>query len=149
MGFQPGTHPSKHQQLSHNTFLLAHPAGLVTTSILAEKQALELLPSLIKQNSAPFEDKSIFIGSDCQSALVALAQGPLHNYAHSCTNISWSTTYQSYLYVANTYNCTFHIQYIPGHVGIQPNETIDQLAKSYADLPHLLHQPNNLYLIQN
>ena len=26
----------------------------------------------------------------------------------------------------------FHIHYIPGHVGIQPNEIVDQLAKSYA-----------------
>ena len=37
-----------------------------------------------------------------------------------------------YLNVANTYHCNFHIQYILGHVGIQPNEVIDQLAKSYA-----------------
>ena len=36
------------------------------------------------------------------------------------------------LYLANTYDCNFHIQYIPGHVGIQPNEVIDHLAKSYA-----------------
>ena len=38
----------------------------------------------------------------------------------------------SYLHVANTYDCNFHIQYIPGHVGIQPNEVVDHLAETYA-----------------
>ena len=64
--------------------------------------------------------------------LVTLAQGPLHDYQHSCTKITWSTTYQSYLHVANTYDCNLHIQYIPGHVGIQPNEIVDHLEKMYA-----------------
>ena len=86
----------------------------------------------IKKNHELFLHKCIFVGSDCQSALVALTEGPLWDYQHSCTKIAWSTTYQSYLHVANTYDCNFHIQYIPGHVGIQPNEVIDQLTKTYA-----------------
>ena len=116
----------------HETYILAHPAGHTATPILAEKQALELLPSFIEKNQDLFLHKHIFLGSDCQSVLVALAQGPLHDYQHSCTKITWSTTYQSYLHVANTYDCHFHLQYIPGHVGIQPNEIVDQLAKLYA-----------------
>ena len=106
---------------------------LVTLPLLSlqKKQVLELLPSFIK-NQDLFLHKQIFIGSDCQSMLVTLAQGPLHDYQHSCTKITWSTTYQSYLHVANTYDCNIHIQYILGHVGIQPNEIIDHLAKTYA-----------------
>ena len=84
------------------------------------------------KNYKLFLHKRIFLGSDCQSALVALAQGPLRDYQHLCTKIEWSTTYNTYLHVADTYDCHFHLQYIPGHVGIQPNEVIDQLAKSYA-----------------
>ena len=96
MGFALDNHPTKCQCLSHDhTYILAHPAGIVTTPILAEKQALDLLSSFIHQNHELFLHKRIFIGSDCQSALTALAEGPLQDYTHSCTNIPWSTTYQS------------------------------------------------------
>ena len=132
MGFAPDNHLTKHQWLSHDTNIWAHPAGHTATPILAEKQALELLPSFIKKNQDLFLHKWIFIGSDCQSMLIALAQGPLRDYQHSCTKITWSTTYQSYLHVTNTYDCNFHIQYIPGHVGIQPNEVVDHMVKMYA-----------------
>ena len=78
MGFALDNHPTKCQWLLHDTsYILARPAGHTTTPILAEKQALELLPSFIKKNHELFLHKQIFIGSDCQSTLVALAQGPL------------------------------------------------------------------------
>ena len=78
MGFALDNHPTKHRCLSHDTYILAHPAGLTTTPILAKKQALELLPSFIKKNHELFLlHKRIFVGCDCQSALIALAEGPL------------------------------------------------------------------------
>ena len=133
LGFMSDTHPTKCQQLSQDTYILAHPAGLPTTPILAEKQALELLLSFIQHNSQLFLDKHIFVGSDCQSALIALAQGPLRDYTHLCTNICGHLlTNPSFLKLPTNTIVLFHIHYIPGHVGIQPNEIVDQLAKSYA-----------------
>lgn len=132
MGFALDNHPTKCHWLSHDTYILACPAGHSTIPILAEKQALELLPIFITKNYELFLHKQIFLGSDCQSTLVALAQGPLQDYQHSCTKIAWSTTYKTYLHVTDTYDCHFNLQYIPRHVRIQPNEVVDQLAKSYA-----------------
>ena len=98
---------------------------------LQKNKLLNLFHLLLKKHEL-FLHKCIFVGSDCQSALIALAEGPLQDYQCSCTKIAWSTTYQSYLHIANTYDCNFHIQYIPGNVGIQPNKVIDQFAKTYA-----------------
>ena len=44
-----------------------------------------------------------------QLSLIALAQGPLRDYTHSsCTNIMWSSTYQSFLFeTTNKYHCSF------------------------------------------
>jgi ribonuclease HI len=39
--------------------------------------------------------------------------------------------YKTYLDMATTYDCHFHLQYVPAHVGIEPNEIVDHLAKHY------------------
>ena len=132
MAFASEGHPTKCRRLSHDTYILARPAGLVSCSTFAEKQALELVSKIITHDSSIFQHKRIFIGSDCQSGLQALAAGPLRDYMHGCGNLSWSSTYKSFLDTATAYNCSFHLQYIPAHVGIEPNEIVDSLAKEYA-----------------
>jgi hypothetical protein len=132
MAYAVDDHPTKRRRLAHTTYILARPAGFVSSPILAEKQALELVSAIINSDPIPFSHKRIFIGSDCQTGLRALAEGPLRDYAHSCTHLNWSSTYQTYLDTATNYDCHFHLQYIPAHVGIEPNETVDLLAKHYA-----------------
>jgi hypothetical protein len=132
MAYAVDSHPIKRRRLMHTTYILARPAGRVSSSILAEKQALELVSAIINSNPIPFSHKRIFIGSDCQGGLRALAEGPLRDYAYSCNHIDWSSTYKTYLDAATTYDCHFHLQYIPAHVGLEPNETVDSLAKHYA-----------------
>jgi hypothetical protein len=63
---------------------------------------------------------------------VPLLKDLLCDYGYSCSNLNWSSTYKTYLDAATTYDCHFHLQYIPAHVGIEPNKTIDHLAKHYA-----------------
>jgi hypothetical protein len=132
MAFASDGHPTKCHKLSHGTYILAHPAGLVSSAIFAEKQALELVPTIFNHDSSMFHHKHIFIGSDCQSGLQALAQGPLHDYMHGCGNLNWSSIYKSYLDTATAYDCVFHLQYTPAHVSIKPNEIVNNLAKEYA-----------------
>jgi hypothetical protein len=95
MAYAVDSHPIKRHRLMHTTYILACPAGHVSSSILAEKQALELMSAIINSDPIPFSHKRIFIGSDCQGGLQALAEGPLRDYAYSCNHIDWSSTYKT------------------------------------------------------
>ena len=90
------------------------------------------MSTIINRNSIPFSHKRIFICSDCQCGLPALAEGPFRDYFYDCGNLNWSSTYKTYLDTAITFDCHFHLQYIPAHDSIEPNEMVDNLAKQYA-----------------
>ena len=54
------------------------------------------------------------------------------DYNHTCTDFDWSSTFASFVNTAVQHDLYFWLQYIPGHVGIEPNEMVDDLAHHYA-----------------
>jgi len=92
-------------------------------------------------NPAPYSHSNVFVGSDSQSSLMALAASSHRDYHHSCTGYTWSHMYEKYLDVANEHTIHFHLQWIPSHVGIEPNEQIDDIVGHYSnDFAHTTMQ---------
>jgi hypothetical protein len=121
--------PCKRRRLSPNSItILSRPAGLTESSTLAEKNALEMPAQIINSDPLTYEHTNIFIGTDCQSGLMALAAGPLRDYTHPCTDYQWSQTYSQYMDTASELDCDFFFHYIPAHVGITPNEHVNDIA---------------------
>jgi hypothetical protein len=124
-----GSDPCKCHHLSpHGIKILSQPAGLPQSSMLAEKNVLDMPVQLINHDPLTYEHTNIFIGTDCQSGLMALATGALCDYTHPCTNYPWSQTYCQYMDTAHELNCDFYFQYIPAHVSITPNEQVNDIA---------------------
>ena len=124
-----GGDPCKRRRLSpHGIKILSRPAGLTHSSTLAEKNALDMPAQLINHDPLTYEHSNIFIGTDCQSGLMALAAGPMRAYTHPCTDYPWSETYRQYMDTASDLDCDFYFQYVPAHVGIAPNEQVNDIA---------------------
>jgi len=136
MAFPPTkANPTKRWQLndgSSTTTIMVRPVGFVDASCLSEKTALELVPTIITHCSAQYSHSNVFVGSDSQSSLMALAAGSHRDYHHACTGYTWSHTYEEYLDVANEHTIHFHLQWIPSHVGVKPNEEIDNVIGNYS-----------------
>ena len=50
-----------------------------------------------------------------------------------CFNrLDFTQIYCDYLDLANALQCTFHFQYVPSHVHLEPNEIVDQASKYHA-----------------
>jgi hypothetical protein len=94
-----------------------------------------------------FSHKCIFIvNNNCQSGLRALAEGPLHDYGYSCSNLNWSSMHKTYLDTATTYGCHFHLN------TFLPMLVLNQM-KPLIILPNIMqvhfHQRNNIVQILN
>jgi hypothetical protein len=65
---------------------------------------------------------------------MALNAGPLRDLRHSPTGYNWSHTYKSYVDIPNELHSTIHLQWLPAHVGIAPNdhEKVDDVAREYS-----------------
>jgi ribonuclease HI len=110
------------------------PVGFAGASCKAEKDALELPLVIIAQDLTKYFHTNLFVGMDSQSSLMALNTGPLHDFGHSCTGYNWSQTFQSYIDTANALDSNFYLQWIPAHIGIKPNEAVNNLAYHYATI---------------
>ena len=137
-------HPCKRRRLLDGRLdpeitVATRPPGLITSASRAEYTALELPPKIIAHGFHKYHDKRIFIGSDSQASLRALALGPIHSFSYS--GIDWTALWHQYLDLARESHCDIHIQYTPAHVGIIGNELVDTVAKHYASsYPFLLQQ---------
>ena len=145
MSFALDNHPTKHQWLSHDTYILAHPAGLTTTPILAEKQALELLPSFIKKIMS-----SSCINIYLLATTVKVCSLHLQKVLYKITNISAPRLHG--------WSLTNHIYMLPTHTIVTSmyNIFLDMLAFNQSHwttcknhmLLHLQHNNNPSFLIQ-
>jgi len=76
--FATDENPAKQRKQGDlNTTVAACPVGYADASCKAEKVALELPPALVNDEPQKYEHTNLFIGSDSQSGLMALAAGPL------------------------------------------------------------------------
>jgi hypothetical protein len=142
ISFDCDNHPAKRRRQSHDITILTRPTGLVGSSTLAEKQALDLVPYIIQKDPSHYFGQHVFVGTDSQSSLNALDAGPLRDYSHSCTGNDWSATLEPYAMTADLYDLHYHFQYIPAHIGIEYNEMADHEAKNSVQLFTLEQQRN-------
>jgi hypothetical protein len=133
ISFETNGHPCKRRRMDNETTIMARPAGLAGASCLPEKIALDLPAEIIRRNPRQYRNSNIFVGCDSQSSLMALNAGPLRDLRHSPTGYNWSHTYKSYVDIANELHSTIHLQWLPAHVGIAPNEEVDDVARDYSE----------------
>ena len=104
------------------TSSLSIPAGDLSSNYRAEVHALKAATELIEEDC---NQQNIILLSDSLSALQSLTNGPtdfrtqqLHNSLRTLSD-----------------NNRVVLQWVPAHVGIAGNETVDRLAKAAAKLP--------------
>ena len=114
------------------TWVAAQPAGLLSSGVLAERGALHLIPVMLLRFPDFFRHKHIFVGSDSQAALTGLIN--CSGRPPSFANIDWSQTLELLYRTASQLECKMDLHYIPSHVGIEGNETVDYLANMYVRL---------------
>ena len=104
---------------------LSLPAGRFTSSYRAEmvaiKAALELCVARQRDNALA---SPVRLCSDSLSALQCLESGPLAQ-VQPCAQAIWA----SLLHLA-TAGVPTHLQWVPGHAGLEGNEQVDGLAKA-------------------
>ena len=84
-----------------------------------------LAPLIVDTDPAKHRGKNYFVGIDSQSNLTAL-KDPLKNPKFGHHDVSVVT--QAYLETARQNDCTFTMQWLPSHVGIEGNEGADKEA---------------------
>jgi len=76
---------------------------------------IAIVPNIFMHYPAQCSHSNVFVlSSDSQSSHMALAASSHWDYHHSCTGHT-------------------HLQWIPSHVGIEPNEQIDDIVGNYSN----------------
>lgn len=102
---------------------LSNSTGRFTTSYHSELKAIELaLDKVLEAANIGENWNSILICTDSQSAVTSLMQG------HAAQKEPTNHKIWNLLHVI-TNSCRVHIQWVPGHAGLQGNEIVDSLAK--------------------
>ena len=122
--------PLKRRRTDTETIISARPTGLVAAAYTSEMEALELPASIIRRDPTHYCGKRIFVGVDCQSCLTAM--NPLKRPKYGTVDCSYAL--HEFYNLARNYNQLIHLQWIPSHIGLQPNEEVDQTANLYRDL---------------
>ena len=122
--------PLKWHHTDTETIISARPTGLVAVVYTSEMEALELPASIICRDPTHYCGKCIFVGVDCQSCLTAM--NPLKRPKYGTVDCSYAL--HEFYNIACNYNQLIHLQWVPSHIGLQPNEEVDQTANLYHDL---------------
>jgi ribonuclease HI/endonuclease/exonuclease/phosphatase family metal-dependent hydrolase len=97
--------------------------SIYTAELIAIKEAVKWI---IKQEKEKPQNKEYAIFSDSKSSLESITSG----HSKSRPNLLIDV-----IELLNNSNSKIHIVYIPSHVGIHGNETVDRLAKAALDHP--------------
>ena len=98
------------------------PAGPLCSSYKAEITGVQCGLNRLSGDDIIKENKSLFIGTDSQALIAALAKGPITQKNKLCSDI-WSSCLRL-LDIHNVSNIVF--QFIKSHVGVEKNERVDQ-----------------------
>ena len=118
-------------QSNHSTTVLAQPAGPLCGSCAVPEYRALCLPAIwIQRQPDQYRNKKIFIGSDSSSTLIGMANPPFR--VPRFNRLDFAHIYCDYLDLAKALQCTFHFQYVPSHVQLEPNEIVDRASKYHA-----------------
>ena len=101
------------------------PAGRFTTSFHAEMKALQIGLQVANQESASV----INVFTDSQSTVRHLMDGPGQS-VHGTENSIWEEIQH-----LTDRGRKLHIQWVPGHAGLEFNEQVDEIAKRASEEP--------------
>jgi len=137
ISFPTDGNPCKKIHLNHEITTLVCPVGYKDASCAAEKVALVLPTEIMLRDPEKYAHANLFVGSDSQSSLMAMSAGPLRDFDHSYSGYDWSQLFHSYVSTANDLDSHIYAHWIPAHVGILPNEEVNNIAGDYAhNFPH-------------
>ena len=97
---------------------------------MPKMEALELPIDIMQSNPSHYTNKRIFVGTDNQSCLTAFNPLKRPKFGH----IDSSGVFKKLYSTAQQQNQLLHIQWVPSHVGLVPNEEADSAATDYRDI---------------
>ena len=122
--------PLKWHHTDTETIISTWPTGFIAVAYTSEMEALELPASIICRDPTHYCGKCIFVGIDCQSCLTAMNLLKRPKYG----TVDCSYALKEFYTMACNYNQLIHLQWVPSHIGLQPNEEVDQMANFYHNL---------------
>ena len=84
----------------------------------------------MKENPVAHSRKHIFVGSDSQSCLMAMNPLKRLKFGHVDSSVALEKIYS----LACEYDSLVHLQWVPSHVGLEPNEEADTVANDYRQI---------------